>query len=339
MQASVTGWRIRFVSRSATGASIVETGLALRPSSDAPEAGFPLVGWGHQTQGIADACAPSRSESQIGPPLTEILRAGYSVVAPDYEGLGDPERPHPYLDGPSEARSLMDAMRAAGQLEALRATGPAVIWGYSQGGRAALFAAQMSRAYAPELSILGYVAVAPPTTETWVSDSLHDPARLQFGMLAVSSWSETDRSLPLRDVLTPAGVAVARSLRGSNGGSCPDSAGTVSKTDPATLVRSPISSARWQRAFRLHALPSDPPNGPVLIIGGTRDTTVPTSEIDEAERRLCSGGGTATVTTEKLAGDHFFVADPAPVLAWISALRRGEPVANGCSVRGPVGGQ
>jgi pimeloyl-ACP methyl ester carboxylesterase len=138
------------------------SGVLTVPKGTAPTRGWPIVTWAHGTTGIADSCAPSRSNLQAGqdhPLLQRWLKAGYAVVRTDYEGLGTPG-PHPYLNGVSEARSVLDAVLAA------RQTDPGigkdvVIAGHSQGGQAALFAAALASRWTPSLKIRGTLAFAP----------------------------------------------------------------------------------------------------------------------------------------------------------------------------------
>jgi hypothetical protein len=86
------------------------SGLIFVPDTPAPEEGRPVVASTHGTIGIASG---RRLEpgAELLPPidgLNEFLRAGYVVVAPDYQGLGT-FGPHPYLVGESEAAAALDA--------------------------------------------------------------------------------------------------------------------------------------------------------------------------------------------------------------------------------------
>jgi pimeloyl-ACP methyl ester carboxylesterase len=95
-------------------------------------------------------------------PWLTAARSGYVVVAPDYPGLGG-AGVHPYLVGPPTARSILDAVRAAGQVKEAAAGKRFAVWGESQGGHAALWTAQVQPTYAPELTLVGAAAAAPPT--------------------------------------------------------------------------------------------------------------------------------------------------------------------------------
>ena len=140
----------------------LSTGAVLLPPGDAPPGGWPVVSWAHGTVGIADACAPTVTGKLAGPYVQAWLDQGYAIVATDYVGLGTPGV-HPYLDGPTEAHSVIDMVRAA------RAVTPSlsnrwVAIGQSQGGHAALVAASMATTYAPDLDFRGTVATGSTGT-------------------------------------------------------------------------------------------------------------------------------------------------------------------------------
>ncbi|QDQ93364.1 lipase [Rhodococcus sp. WB9] len=139
----------------------LSTGAVLLPPGEAPPGGWPVVSWAHGTVGIADKCAPTVTGKLVGPYVQHWLDQGYAVVATDYVGLGTPGV-HPYLDGPTEAHSVIDMVRAA------RTVTPSlsnrwVAIGQSQGGHAALVAASMATTYASDLDFRGTVATGAPS--------------------------------------------------------------------------------------------------------------------------------------------------------------------------------
>ncbi|WP_371507202.1 MULTISPECIES: alpha/beta hydrolase family protein [Nocardia] len=159
---------ITYVSDDAHGQPIVVSGTVAVPAGAPPKDGWPVLSWAHGTTGYADTCAPS-ADTADGPdhdylgPVNRILGSwvakGYAVVQTDYEGLGTPGG-HPYINGASEADTVVDIVRAA------RALDPTigkrwVVAGHSQGGQAALFTAQAGAARAPELELKGAVSIAP----------------------------------------------------------------------------------------------------------------------------------------------------------------------------------
>lgn len=146
---------------------VLATALVFTPPASvlAPVSGWPIVVWAHGTTGVADKCAPSQQGLGGNEVLLKaLLKSGYVVVAPDYEGLGEPSGldAHPFLNVKSEAYSITDAVVAARSYLSSQGKMTSRQWmtvGHSQGGQAALGAAQYaSRA---KLDYKGTIAVAP----------------------------------------------------------------------------------------------------------------------------------------------------------------------------------
>src|SRR5436305_1920461 len=105
---------VLYRSTGVNGKPVAVSGTVSLPKGKAPKGGWPVITWAHGTTGIADACAPSLIGTVYDSPLlNKWLKAGYAVVRTDYEGLGTPAEPHPYLIGASEGRSVLDIVRAA----------------------------------------------------------------------------------------------------------------------------------------------------------------------------------------------------------------------------------
>lgn len=158
---AVTGTKVTYTTTGPLGRSATSTGAVFLPPGEPPPGGWPVVSWAHGTVGIADRCSPTVTGKVGGPYLAHWLSQGYAVVATDYVGLGTPGL-HPYLDGPTEANSVIDMVRAA------RAVEPAlsprwIVLGQSQGGQAALFTAARATGRAPELDFRGAVATGAPS--------------------------------------------------------------------------------------------------------------------------------------------------------------------------------
>ncbi|MCA1835798.1 MAG: lipase family protein [Actinobacteria bacterium] len=86
------------------------------------------------------------------------------LVITDYEGGGTPI-PQSYLVGPPEGYAGLDAARAAQRLDPrddLTQDSPVGLSGYSQGGQAASWAAELQPRYAPELNVKGVLAGGIP---------------------------------------------------------------------------------------------------------------------------------------------------------------------------------
>ncbi|MEU4220357.1 lipase family protein [Actinoplanes sp. NPDC026623] len=154
-----TGKRIEYVSTDLTGASITATGLVITPKRKS----LRTVAWGHGTTGLADQCAPSNHYDVFWPEaraaVAELLKRGWTVAAADYPGLGTPA-PHPYLVGGTTARTIIDSVKAARNLDSALTVQYAVD-GHSQGGQGALFAGQLASSYDGDLELRAVSAIAP----------------------------------------------------------------------------------------------------------------------------------------------------------------------------------
>lgn len=139
--------------------------VVLVPKGTAPAQGWPMVVWAHGTTGVADGCEPSATNNlaQYDALLANLVQRGYMVVAPDYEGLGNsPAANHPYLNRDSEGRAMIYAAMAARE----QVPNAGVRWmavGHSQGGHAAIAAAELAAEANQKagLQLRGVVAMAP----------------------------------------------------------------------------------------------------------------------------------------------------------------------------------
>lgn len=161
------GWVMTYKMKSIKGTETLATTLIFTPKTAPPAGGWPIVAWAHGTTGVADKCAPSQMELQ-GPAFGDIrkmvddfLKEGYVVVAPDYEGLGEPggKELHPFLNVKSEAYSITDAVVASKSWLRDKVSNKWAVAGHSQGGQAALGAAQY--AARAKMDYKGAVAIAP----------------------------------------------------------------------------------------------------------------------------------------------------------------------------------
>lgn len=154
------------------GKEVQATSLVFTPKTTVPKDGWPIVVWAHGTTGVADVCAPSKSTitGSTFSLITDLLDAGYVVVAPNYEGLGEPsgQESHPFLNVKSEAFSITDAVVATRSWLRGKVSDKWATVGHSQGGQAALGAAQY--ATRANLKYKGTVAVAPASNLKTIFD-------------------------------------------------------------------------------------------------------------------------------------------------------------------------
>ncbi|KAF1032027.1 MAG: hypothetical protein GAK37_00618 [Pseudomonas sp.] len=145
--------------------AVAVSGALFVPKGTPPPGGWPLMAWAHGTVGSADVCAPSfagRSPRDVRY-LNYWLAQGYAIVATDYQGLGTPGL-HPYGLTSPLAYGVLDSIRAV--QTGFNLSSRTVVFGQSQGGRAAFATAVYAKDYAPELEIVGIVATGTPYAST-----------------------------------------------------------------------------------------------------------------------------------------------------------------------------
>jgi len=322
-------WRIVYHSRNLTGDDIAVSGFVVAPSGPAPKRGRPVVAWAHGTTGLADACAPSRAPDAVArdPSADDLLAAGYVVAATDYAGLGTPGV-HPYLVGESEGRAVLDAVRAARTLPVGAGRRVAVL-GHSQGGHAALFAGEIAKQYAPELSVRGVAAGAPVADVGAFLDATVDtPGRAGFLPMVVAGYRAAYPELGALGLLTAAAQArsdVALSACAA------DVLAAFADDDRATLRGPPSGATVWTQRLEESTAGRRPAGAPVLVWQGAADDLTPEPLAAAYVTRACAQGSAVDYRVYPGA-NHGSVLGAArnDVLAFLAARFAREPVADNC---------
>lgn len=204
-------WKIRYWTGTAQDRPREVTGMVIAPREAQPPVPRSVIAWTHGAWGVAERCAPSLNPAflTLSPALSQMVSRGYTVVAPDYPGLGS-SGVHPFLVGPDTARAVLDGVRAARGIPGAHAGNRVAIWGESQGGHAALWTAQQARGYAPELAIVGVAAAAPPTDlPANLRQGSNASVRAMMTAFTAHSWSRhygvpltTLGRKPIQDIIT-----------------------------------------------------------------------------------------------------------------------------------------
>lgn len=329
--AGTRAWAVLYRSRSADGRTVPVSGVVLAPVAPAPPQGYPTVAWAHGTTGIADACAPSRTgASALGlAELGGLARAGFIVTATDYEGLGT-TGVHPYLVGLSEGHSVLDSIRAAWAVTANPPGAPAAILGISQGGHAALWAAELADRYAPEIGLVGTVAASPPIDlrdvqrRVFAPGGPAHPGSWLDALLVVAAWRET-YDLTIDGMLTGEGMRVVAALPTE----CPEAVMPPSaepfRIDPTTRVD-------WQSKLEENSPGHHAARAPILVLAARDDEQIPPETIVPGVDRLCGAG--SQVQLEWVPGDHSATltsqSGSSLAFAWIRDRFAGRAVASSC---------
>lgn len=201
------GWRILYTTTDPDGSVVAASGTVVAPAGRGTDA-LPLLSIAHGTTGIVPRCAPSLSPTPFADGAATALEEmvtvhGWAGVTSDYVGLGT-AGPHQYLVGQAEARNVLDASRAAAQIDGLALSSDTVVWGHSQGGHGALWTGQIAGEYAPELTIRGVAGMAPATDLFALAEATKsEVAGKTVSAYIASSWNEVYPQLDLAGHLDP----------------------------------------------------------------------------------------------------------------------------------------
>jgi hypothetical protein len=286
-----TVYRVMYLSETELGKPVAVTGLVMVPTSPAPAGGYPVVTWGHGTNGMAPQCAPSLQPSYAVPFQNQLLDRGWEVTASDYQGEGTPSI-MPYLAGVSAARNMIDIVRAARQLPAAHASSNYMVWGHSEGGQTAMFGLDIAASYAPGLHLEGVVAGAPPSQFQAIYAFLTGGPFQFYLFMAGAGFNVAygNAIAPLSDIITPKGLALFPIL----GQGCSDF--LAEKLNPLHLAsfvpKDPFTVPAWKVLLQAN----DPGNfttpsrAPLLIIQGGSDEQIPVVTTQLLEKHECSIG-------------------------------------------------
>lgn len=335
--AGAVGYRLLYRSRAPDDTPIAVSAVALVPTLPAPVQGRAIVAWAHPTSGVEPQCAPSLARARFRDiqGLAALLAQGNIVVATDYPGLGTPG-PHPYLVGISEARAVLDSVRAASALPGAQAGRRYAVWGHSQGGHAALFAAGIAASYLPESTLVGVAVAAPATAlDTLLRDDAGSDGGRNITAMTLWSWHRV-YGLPLDDVLQPSAAPSMNALAAE----CIETAYDLveRKWSGRRLKRQFLSVpdiaavAPWTRLLQENIPGLPPASLPVFIAQGEADTLVRPAVTAAYRQRLCDQGSPVRWVSLPKVGHGFIARDSAAAATgWIGDRLAGStPAPDDC---------
>jgi fermentation-respiration switch protein FrsA (DUF1100 family) len=326
--AGATTHLVHYRSESVAGDPIEVSGLVAVP--DGVEPGAPVLTWAHGTTGIADECAPSNDPADAIGFLAPFLEKGWVVAATDYEGLGTEGR-HPYINGTSEGRGVLDIVRAAAALPGGVEPGPVVVWGHSQGGHAALWAGQLAEAWTPELDVVGVVAGAPASELPLIAKALANGPFQGYLALGAAGLNAAE---PERADLSVVMTQEAIELLDVVDEGCAQAVHEVYSAMPYEefAVADPGEVEPWRSIL----LENDPGHVttdiPILVIHGEQDEQIPVAASQLLFDRLCGLG--QVIERRTYPGvNHTGVIAPSwdAMVAWMDARVAGEPATSTCT--------
>jgi Secretory lipase len=327
-------WQILYLSTTALGAPTAVSGTLIVPTT--PYSGTrPVVAYAAGTQGWGSQCAPSKEivagdfDEEFA--VNNLLAKGWAVVITDYPGLGTPG-PEAYNVGIAEGYAVLDSLRAALRLPGtgLSPTAQVGIEGYSQGGGAAGWAAQLHHTYAPDLSLVGVAMGGTPANLQAVAANINGTAFFAFLAGTAIGFGAAYPSVDLNSYLNAAGKAAFAQLD-----TMCQIQGLLTfagqKIQDYTIGGvNPISDPPWQTVLDENDLGGMKPDVPLLETHGLLDEVIPYSVEVTLHNEYCAMG--VTTQLDSYLGDHVLTAllDQSDVVNWLSGRFAGQPAPDNC---------
>lgn len=326
-------WQLMYLSTNALGQRHAVTGTLLVPTRVNPKTA-PVVGLAVGTHGPAFRCTPSKMIN-IGalyeqPAVNDLLARGYAVAITDYEGY-QPQPRTTYMVGRSMGAAVLDVVRAALRFPeaGLSADAKVGFRGYSQGGGASLWAAEMQASYAPELNLVGVAAGGVPGDLIQVALPLD--GKRGYGLLAYALMG-LDRAYPdlkLDGYLNEKGRAeYARMQREA----CTFELLTWYPSGRLAehTTTSPVLTERWLARVRENKLGSTKIGVPVFQYHGDNDDLVYQPQAKELFQQYCRLG--VNTRWQGYPSDHITLVYAGNEAAhrFLADRFAGVPVGSGC---------
>jgi pimeloyl-ACP methyl ester carboxylesterase len=328
-EAGIRAARITYVSTDENGSPSVVAGSVFVPDRKAPRAGWRVVALGHGSTGIQRGCAPSSTDDLAGQVslVIKLVGLGVAVTMTDYQGLGA-AGVHGYTDARTAGLNVIDSVRAA------RKVFPGInnrwaAFGGSQGGGAVWAADEQASTYAPELHLVGAIALSPAADLTGLVDK------------AVAGTLTRDQRFAFQWILASLGALHPDlDLDDYRSGSAARDWDELSRCEvqkvrdkleigPDDLApKTAAAEDRVRSYLAAWALPQRALSAPLFVSYGEKDQFIDSIWTTRALAKACRLGGTIEAVLDP-NGTHAKSEAGDPV-QWLAARFAGEPAVNQC---------
>jgi len=308
------------------------------PAERTPESVTPVISYQCAIDSVSSRCFPSYAlrRRAVAPGavaqfefllVAAAVAEGWAVSVPDHEGRkgmwGAPYEP---------GYHVLDGLRAALNTErlGLSPSAPVGLWGYSGGGLASAWAAEMAGSYAPDLNVVGAVLGSP------VGDLGHTFRRLNgtymsgLPALVVAALADIYPELNaiIQEHATEEGKRLLERLHHMT---TAEAVIRMVKKDMDDMVDVPLQqildTPELKRIFDDIKLGAVVPTPPVLIVQAVHDQLISVADIDELADTYSAAGANVTYHRD-LFSEHLLLHPlSAPMtLRWLTDRFNGKPL-------------
>ncbi|MBV8929105.1 MAG: lipase [Mycobacteriaceae bacterium] len=310
------------------------------PTQRDPHAACPILSYQCAIDAVTSRCSPSyalqRGAKALGS-LAQIelvimaaaLAEGWAVSIPDHGGA------HGTWGAPYEpGYRVLDGVRAAMNCErlGLSDTAPVGLWGYSGGGLATAWAAEVYAQYAPELDLAGAVLGSP------VGDLGHTFRRLNGSLLsglpalviAALAHVYPDLNTVIQEYATDEGRALLEALEKMT---TVAAVLRLARKNIDDYLGPPLEDVlempAVQHVFADTKLGTAIPAAPVLVVQAVHDSVIDIEDIDKLVETYLAGGADVTYHRDMFSEHMLLHPMSAPMtLRWLTDRFNGRPLTD-----------
>lgn len=330
----VDAWQLLYRTADLGGSPQASVTTVLRPRNAEPV----LLSYQCAIDGVASSCFPSyalrRGSRALGAvPQFEFLlvlhalRRGWTISIPDHEG------PDGHWGSPQEPGfCTLDAVRAALSFEPLdlHSSTPVALWGYSGGGLATSWAAEMAPEYAPEIEVVG-AALGSPVGDpgsafTRLNATLHAalPTLVVAGLRR--TYPELDRVV--REHVNEDGMRILDSVESMT---TVRAVRKLARHDLDHYIDVPLADLLALPEIVQVFLDIQPgrtaPTAPLLVVQSVHDQIIAVDDVDGQVDRYIEAGAHVTYLRDRLSEHLSLHPLSAPLtLDWLADRFAGLPV-------------
>ncbi|QII08514.1 lipase [Rhodococcoides fascians A25f] len=330
----VDAWQLLYRTADLGGLPQASVTTVLRPRNAEPV----LLSYQCAIDGVASSCFPSyalrRGSKAVGAvPQFEFLlvlhalRRGWTISIPDHEG------PDGHWGSPQEPGfCTLDAIRAALSFEPLELNDntPVALWGYSGGGLATSWAAEMAPEYAPEIELVGAALGSPVGDPGSAFTRLNATLHAALPTLVVAGLRRTypDLDRVIRQYVNEDGMRILDSVESMT---TVRAVTRLARHDLDKYIDVPLADLLALPEIVQVFLDIQPgriaPTAPLLVIQAVHDQIIAVDDVDGQVERYNEAGAHVTYLRDRLSEHLSLHPLSAPLtLDWLADRFAGVPV-------------
>lgn len=284
----------------------------------------PLLSYQQAIDSLGDQCNPSYTlrtgTMQEMALLAQGLMRGWAVVTTDFQGPRNA-----YGAGRMAGHAVLDGIRAA---RTQVGNAPVGMWGYSGGGQATAWAAELAPSYAPELPIVGAAEGGVPAELSQVIEKVDGTA---FSGVVFAAVFATAREYPeLETLMNETGKATRDRIADM----CQAELAVAlagRRLNEFTVSADPLATPVARSVLADNALGNSAPRTPVFLFHAYFDQLIPVGVGRQLKADYCAAG-TKVQYYEDYVTEHIALAATAAPLAvsYLADRFAGRPAPSNC---------